>query len=77
MRIFLRTEGCFSQVSLTQCVAGIVVAVQAHALGKLSLIGENIVAQAIWLSGSALADILITATLSWTVSLSKSSCATN
>ncbi|KZV82225.1 hypothetical protein EXIGLDRAFT_351658 [Exidia glandulosa HHB12029] len=54
-------------VSLTQCVAGIVVAVQAHALGKLSLIGENIVAQAIWLSGSALADILITATLSWTL----------
>ncbi|KAL1729319.1 hypothetical protein EV714DRAFT_213204 [Schizophyllum commune] len=52
-------------VSLAQCGAGIAVAVQANQLGKLSLIGENEIPQAIWLSGSALADIMITASLAW------------
>ena len=73
------------QVSLAQCGAGIAVAVQANQLGKLSLIGENEIPQAvsvryrssrlrvpdtcfqIWLSGSALADIMITASLAWIV----------
>ena len=35
------------QVSLAQCGAGIAVAVQANQLGKLSLIGENEIPQAV------------------------------
>ncbi|KZV95906.1 hypothetical protein EXIGLDRAFT_610004 [Exidia glandulosa HHB12029] len=59
--------GSIILVAIAQCVAGIVVAVQAHNLGKLSLIGENSIFPYIWLSGSALADIMITATLAWTL----------
>ncbi|TRM68737.1 hypothetical protein BD626DRAFT_395691 [Schizophyllum amplum] len=59
--------GFITLVSLAQCGAGIAVAVQAHQLGKLSLIGHNVVPQAVWLSGSVLADILITASLAWTL----------
>ncbi|KAJ6549827.1 hypothetical protein B0H19DRAFT_1159817 [Mycena capillaripes] len=54
-------------VSVTQCVAGIVTAVKAHQLGKLSLISTEVVEQTIWLVGSAVADVAIAIVLSWTL----------
>ncbi|KAJ7172896.1 hypothetical protein C8R43DRAFT_977830 [Mycena crocata] len=54
-------------VSVTQCTAGIVTAVKAHKLGKLSLISTEVVEQTIWLVGSAVADMAIAVVLSWTL----------
>ncbi|KAJ7916668.1 hypothetical protein B0H13DRAFT_2658210 [Mycena leptocephala] len=59
-----------AMVSVTQCVAGIVTAVKAHQLGKLSLISTEVVEQTIWLVGSAVADLAIAVVLSWTVCIS-------
>ncbi|KAJ7866485.1 hypothetical protein B0H13DRAFT_1072378 [Mycena leptocephala] len=56
-----------AMVSATQCVAGIVTAVKAHQLGKLSLISTEVVEQTIWLVGSAVADLAIAVVLSWTL----------
>ncbi|KAJ7828711.1 hypothetical protein B0H13DRAFT_2373056 [Mycena leptocephala] len=56
-----------AMISVTQCVAGIVTAVKAHQLGKLSLISTEVVEQTIWLVGSAVADLTIAVVLSWTL----------
>ncbi|KAJ7681358.1 hypothetical protein B0H17DRAFT_1205888 [Mycena rosella] len=55
------------QVSVTQCCAGIVTAVKAYQLGKLSLISTEVVEQTIWLVGSAVADLAIAVVLAWTL----------
>jgi len=54
-------------ISLTQCGAGVATAVIAHRLGKLSLISTEVVEQTIWLVGGVVADIMITAVLTWTL----------
>ncbi|KJA26288.1 hypothetical protein HYPSUDRAFT_36570 [Hypholoma sublateritium FD-334 SS-4] len=54
-------------VSLMQCGGGVATAVVAHQLGHLSLISTEVAQQTIWLVGSAVADILITVSLSWTL----------
>ncbi|KAF9048053.1 hypothetical protein BDZ89DRAFT_802289 [Hymenopellis radicata] len=59
-------------VSLCQCGAGVAVAVIAHRLGKLSLISTEVSEQTTWLVASALADVLITIVLSWTLLRSRS-----
>ncbi|KAF8918295.1 hypothetical protein CPB85DRAFT_73311 [Mucidula mucida] len=60
-------------VSLCQCGAGVAVAIIAHRLGKLSLISTEVAEQTTWLAASALADVLITIVLSWTLLRSRSS----
>ncbi|KAJ7162425.1 hypothetical protein C8R46DRAFT_1222541 [Mycena filopes] len=57
-------------VSVAQCAAGVVTAVKAHQLGKLSLISTEVIEQTIWLAGSAVADVAIAVVLCWTVSMS-------
>ncbi|KIJ23439.1 hypothetical protein M422DRAFT_39612 [Sphaerobolus stellatus SS14] len=59
-------------ISLTQCGAGIATAVIAHQLGHLSLISTEVAEQTTWLVGSAVADICITAVLTWTLLRSRS-----
>jgi len=59
-------------VSLMQCGAGIATAVIAHRLGHLSLISTEVAEQTTWLVGSAVADILITLSLCWTLLRSRS-----
>jgi len=57
-------------VSIIQCTFGIVTAVKANQLGKLSLIGSTkakVAFQTIWLVGSAVADVAIAVVLSWTL----------
>ncbi|KAJ7510693.1 hypothetical protein B0H11DRAFT_1031544 [Mycena galericulata] len=56
-----------TMVSIVQCSAGVVTAVKAHQLGKLSLISTEVVEQTIWLVGSAVADVAIAIVLSWTL----------
>ncbi|KAJ6628579.1 hypothetical protein B0H10DRAFT_1990471 [Mycena sp. CBHHK59/15] len=46
-------------VSLTQCAGGIVTGVRNYQIGHLSLSREYIVAETIWLSGGAVADLAI------------------
>ncbi|KAJ7154400.1 hypothetical protein C8R43DRAFT_1001114 [Mycena crocata] len=52
-------------VSLVQCAAGIITAVRAHKLGKLSLISTEVIAQTVWLVGGAVADVAIAGVLAW------------
>ncbi|KAH9931656.1 uncharacterized protein BXZ73DRAFT_101567 [Epithele typhae] len=60
-------------VSLTQCGAGIATAVKAFKGHKLSLIGiEEVAEQTTWLVASVVADILITAVMSFTLIRSRS-----
>ncbi|KAJ7664405.1 hypothetical protein DFH06DRAFT_1184372 [Mycena polygramma] len=57
-------------VSIIQCTFGIVTAVKANELGKLSLIGSTkakVAFQTIWLVGGAVADVAIAIVLSWTL----------
>ncbi|KAI0742420.1 hypothetical protein C8Q80DRAFT_1273096 [Daedaleopsis nitida] len=55
-------------VSLTQCGAGIATAVRAFQGGRLSLISvEEVAQQTTWLVAGVVADILITAVLSYTL----------
>ncbi|KAJ7137311.1 hypothetical protein C8R46DRAFT_613976 [Mycena filopes] len=54
-------------VSVAQCAAGVVTAVKAHQLGKLSLISTEVIEQTIWLAGSAVADVAIAVVLCWTL----------
>ncbi|KAJ7137302.1 hypothetical protein C8R46DRAFT_1234692 [Mycena filopes] len=54
-------------VSVAQCAAGVVTAVKAHQLGKLSLISTEVIEQTIWLAGSAIADVAIAIVLCWTL----------
>ncbi|KAF5349351.1 hypothetical protein D9758_011801 [Tetrapyrgos nigripes] len=76
-RIYVLTSswilpGIIVLVSMTQCGAGIATAVQAHKLGKLHLISTEVVEQTTWLVGSAVADILITIVMTWTLLRSRS-----
>ncbi|KAI0807754.1 hypothetical protein C8Q74DRAFT_1363226 [Fomes fomentarius] len=60
-------------VSLTQCGAGIATAVKAFQGHKLSLISvEEVAQQTTWLVASVVADILITAVMSYTLLRSRS-----
>ncbi|KAJ7131162.1 hypothetical protein C8R44DRAFT_871689 [Mycena epipterygia] len=60
-------------VSLAQCAAGIITAVKAHKLGRLSLIGTEVIEQTIWLVGGAVADVAIAVVLSWALLRERSS----
>ncbi|KAK7459661.1 hypothetical protein VKT23_009643 [Stygiomarasmius scandens] len=64
--------GIIVLISMTQCGAGIATAVEAHKLGKLHLISTEVAEQTIWLVGSAVADILITGVMTWTLLRSRS-----
>ncbi|KAJ7486674.1 hypothetical protein FB451DRAFT_1553926 [Mycena latifolia] len=65
--------GLILVVSLAQCAAGIVTAVKAHQLGRLSLISTEVIAQTIWLVGGAVADVAIAVVLSWALLRERSS----
>jgi len=70
LRKSLVWPGLITVVSLTQCSFGIVTAVKANQLGKLSLIGSTkakVAFQTVWLVGSAVADVAIAVVLSWTL----------
>ncbi|KAK7459663.1 hypothetical protein VKT23_009644 [Stygiomarasmius scandens] len=76
-RIFILTKSWILPViivlvSMTQCGAGVATAVNAHKLGKLHLISTEVAEQTTWLVGSAVADILITGVMTWTLLKSRS-----
>ncbi|KAJ7438787.1 hypothetical protein B0H11DRAFT_2103624 [Mycena galericulata] len=54
-------------VSLSQFSAGILTGVRNYQVGHLSLSRDYIVAETVWLSGGAVADLAIAGVLSWTL----------